>query len=160
MMAANAQEQVEVAFRIFPSIAAPSNVIRESFERTAKEMTREVKAAIDEPYPPASEPGEPPHKRTGYLQRNTQVTREGNEFILRYPLYGEFLEQGAPSINLQARPFLVPTIADRAQEWQDRIDVIVLDLLDRQKKRPGPADRPVTFQVTTIPKRAAILRVA
>lgn len=62
---------------------------------------------------PASQPGEPPHKRTGTLARSldSETYRKGGQFFGRMGtnlLYGRFLELGTQ--RMAPRPYLRPAL--------------------------------------------------
>ena len=75
-------------------------------------LSNEVKKNVSDPYPPASAPGDPAHRRTGHLRRSytwefdeeTMTCRVGTNVI-----YGLYLEIGTASMD--ARPVLRPTLA-------------------------------------------------
>lgn len=61
----------------------------------------------------ASRPGEPPRKRTGWLQRNVvyeldRMSLRARVGVTKNALYGVFLELG--SIRIAARPWLLSTL--------------------------------------------------
>lgn len=63
-------------------------------------------------YPGPSRPGEPPRKRTGWLQRNVSYEVDREELTARLGMtsaapYGLFLDVGTR--GMEARPFLVST---------------------------------------------------
>lgn len=64
-------------------------------------------------YTTPSKPGEPPHKRTGFLQKSTvfdldQKNQSARVGILKNAKYGAFLELGTK--RMKARPFLLATL--------------------------------------------------
>jgi hypothetical protein len=63
-------------------------------------------------YPHPSRPGEPPRKRTGFLQRNVkyEITPEGvgRVGVVQNARYGAYLELGTRRV--QARPWLLATV--------------------------------------------------
>jgi len=67
---------------------------------------------IQTPYPPPSMPGEPPHKRTGWLADNVDHDVDAAEGRMRLGVmaaaYSRFLEIGTE--RMAPRPFLRPTI--------------------------------------------------
>lgn len=84
------------------------------------EMEDDLKGMLDTAYPPASTPGNPPHRRTGNLQNSIYSTVE--EFVDAEPQcyvgfnqgqapYGRYLEKGTS--RMAARPF----IARLKQQW-------------------------------------------
>ncbi len=95
----------------------------EALETVANEMEFALKETIDTPYPPASSPGHPPHKRTGYLQATTEVMRRGNGVHIRLPQYGTWLEGGTSKMD--PRPFVRPNIHDQRRFWVNRINDVI-----------------------------------
>lgn len=83
---------------------------------TANLMRHELRQLIKIPYPPASKPGEPPHRRTGRLWTSMDPRVERRNHIVIYGMgYGRFLEDGTK--HMDARPFLEPTIHDQPFRW-------------------------------------------
>lgn len=87
--------------------------IADAIERAAKHLKTAIRRNIKEPYPPASAPGEYPHKRTGNLRRSIDIwvnrkTLEGYVGPTEDAPYGIFLEYGTRKMD--ARPFLMPTL--------------------------------------------------
>lgn len=79
-------------------------------ERAAITFQNEVKRAISEPSPPASEPGQPPHKDTGRLRASISREVDRAEPSARVGTnlpYGKWLELGTR--KMAARSFLVST---------------------------------------------------
>lgn len=89
------------------------------------QIVAETKADIDTPYPPASEPDTPPHRRKGYLHDG--VHRDGpdefqvegvvmhivSERVEEDPRVPMFLEFGTS--KMAARPYMRPSM-DRVRE--------------------------------------------
>jgi hypothetical protein len=73
--------------------------------RSGVEVVDKVREAISKPYPPASSPGNPPHRRTGALWRSIFAT-EGNDrvTVAASEPHGEYLQRGTR--RMAARPFL------------------------------------------------------
>jgi hypothetical protein len=103
------------------------SAIADGIERGAIYVRRAMKRLINTPYPPASVPGEPPHRRTGNLYRNIDV------FINRQTLtaqvgptdkaeYGLYLEYGAPRANLEPRPFMFVALKQEATRVTNTIN--------------------------------------
>ena len=90
--------------------------MRRALQRVAPKMVAELQAVINKPYPPASQPGSPPHKRTGLLQNTLQAVVVGHNRIQILGVdYGGFLEHGTQ--NIAPRPFLDPTITQQMDKW-------------------------------------------
>lgn len=97
-----------------------------------REIVTDIKASISVPYPPASEPGQPPHMRTGNLRRSYKFRVEGARRKSRrdrtltiesdpaiakdYPLYLEF-----GTSRMAARPHVRPAVARHTAEVTPRI---------------------------------------
>ena len=69
-----------------------------------------------------SNPGESPRRQTGFLQQKIRVRYRTKEqkIVVSTPLYGVFLDKGAPSINLRKRPFITPTVIGDRRKWERR----------------------------------------
>lgn len=79
-----------------------------NLHRAAITLKNEVKKAISEPSPPASAPGEEPHKDTGRLRASIAHEVDGKTARVGTNVtYGKFLELGTK--KMAARPFLRPT---------------------------------------------------
>jgi HK97 gp10 family phage protein len=73
----------------------------------AEQLAAEIRELISDPYPPASRPGRPPHRRTGKLLRSVKVVRTltgARVQIGKDAIYASFLESGTRF--MKARPFL------------------------------------------------------
>lgn len=88
------------------------------------EVQDDVQNALSIAYPPASAPGEKPHKRTGKLRSLTLSLPARNYTISSDKLtveivsgaeYAEFLENGTS--RMKARPFMGPTEDKWAPRW-------------------------------------------
>lgn len=85
--------------------------IRDAFVDYGREYVRDVRANISTPYPPASRPGEPPHRRRGRLRSSMRATVfvDSNDVVLQAGSdlkYSTFLEVGTS--RMAARPYLRP----------------------------------------------------
>lgn len=97
-------QQVQEALNV------PNTGVRRK-HRTRK--TKSGRAATHTVYPHPSRPGEPPRKRTGWLQRNVNYELDRKRLAGRIGIatnakYGAFLELGTR--RMQPRPFLLSTI--------------------------------------------------
>lgn len=90
-----------------------------AFDQLAKEMQAAIRKPIRKPFPPASTPGRPPHRRTGFLHDNTTVDRKGRVLFVRTPQYGVFLDGGTS--RMAARPFIRVRIHDQRKRWSKRM---------------------------------------
>jgi HK97 gp10 family phage protein len=73
--------------------------------RSGVEVVTKVREAINKPYPPASSPGNPPHRRTGALWRSVFATEAKDKVTVAADApHAEFLERGTR--RMAARPFL------------------------------------------------------
>lgn len=85
---------------------------RQSIGQLAAEGVRIVKQMINTPFPPASAPNTPPHRRIGQLLSSIDFEII-DDFTARYGvvfglIYGLFLEEGTS--KMAPRPFLTPTL--------------------------------------------------
>lgn len=88
--------------------------------RMAAWGARRAKQTLSEPYPPASKPGEAPHRRTGRLRASVDFEqvekyrwRWGVVFGLKY---GRYLEEG--TTRMDARPYLRPSLEWVIHKWR------------------------------------------
>lgn len=81
-------------------------------ERAATVLFDEVVKALDVPGPPASRPGDPPHRVKGDLKRGVVRYFDGRSWVVglapRVKRQGLALELGTR--RMQARPFLLGTL--------------------------------------------------
>jgi hypothetical protein len=90
--------------------------------RVVHELADNVRTDVNISYPPASIPGQPPHKRSGGLQRAVVGSRigagdwaYGTHLVEPHPdgrgraNLGLWMEEG--TVSMRARPFLVPVLA-------------------------------------------------
>lgn len=85
--------------------------IRNNVERALAHLVDALQENLNTPYPPASDPGEFPHKRTGNLQASVYYQFDRRRFtgdIIVDAPYAVYLEEGTQ--KMQERPFLQPTI--------------------------------------------------
>ena len=77
-----------------------------------KKMLAEMVKSISTPYPPASSPGNPPHRRSGKLikaVKNARVRETANSFVYSFSVpYLFFLEYGTK--RMKPRPFFAKAI--------------------------------------------------
>lgn len=88
---------------------------QKAIDAVTKEAVKLCREAVGEPYPPASLPGEPPHKRTGEGQRGIIVVPNPNSpipqadlTVSRKAVHMIYLEYGTRLIR--PRPWLKPTL--------------------------------------------------
>ena len=82
--------------------------------RTSSRRGRRKGTLIYNKYPSA--PGEPPHVQTGRLRASIthDIAADGlSGRVGTNVKYGLYLEKGAPSINLQARPWLLRALMEK-----------------------------------------------
>lgn len=95
---------------------------RKAMAALAKEMTKELRDVLSVQtgkYGPPAPPGEPPRRRSGYLQKTTKVEHDAaGRVIVRTPNYGIWLDGGTG--RMAARPFLRKTIHDMKPHWNRR----------------------------------------
>lgn len=119
--------------------------LRRAMEATAIDMTAEIRKTISRPYPPASAPGTPPHRRTGNLRASVQLRVIGRSDKAAIGAYwGEMVEY-APhlefgTVNMSPRPFMHPILHGRGQrqKWQARTVAYLKEELSRSMR---PRDR-------------------
>jgi len=82
--------------------------LQKNMEQAADYLAQKTQEAIATPYPPASSPGNPPHLRSGDLQRSVHPVLMPNSFkVVADMPYALMLEFGTS--KMAARPFLRPT---------------------------------------------------
>ena len=98
------------------SIALAKNIESAFTEKLAEQMVEVVGASLEDTlsenhFPPASAPGEVPHRRTGRLATSWFVVASANGAALRSSApYASFLQQGTD--RMEARPYLERAFAD------------------------------------------------
>ena len=91
----------------------------ELLKQTGDQLVRDLRAVVDVPYPPASAPGRPPHKRSGRLRAMLGARVVGDKAFVGSSArrgsapYPKFLEEGTS--NMAPRPYLRPVVAFRTQ---------------------------------------------
>ena len=118
-MAKSATAPRRIEFKTNKVIRKNRRAQKLAFDQLAKEMQRAIRAPLRKGYPPASSPGQPPRKRTGFLAQNTIVDRKGRTLLIRTPLYGVFLDGGTS--RMAARPFIRVRIHDQRKRWSKRM---------------------------------------
>jgi HK97 gp10 family phage protein len=103
---------------------AVRRAVADGMEQAARSLVRVMRANLNTPYPPASEPGEFPHKRTGNLRDNVDYWIDRKTLKLRIgptvdAVYGLYLEYGTS--RMAARPWIAPSYASRKQQFQNTI---------------------------------------
>lgn len=98
-----------------------------SFDATRQEADDALKESISEAYPPASSPGNPPHRRTGALVEGVQSiviedadgvemqqgsSRDGGD-----PNVPQYLEEGTS--KMEPRPFVKPIADEFGPKFRD-----------------------------------------
>ena len=98
----------------------------------AKDIESEIRSTIQNPYPPASKPGNPPHRRSGYLSGSVNATGDEKGIRIREAQYGFFLEGG--TFQMDPRPHVRPVLFTKANQprkkWATRIAKLALDMTD------------------------------
>lgn len=97
------------------------SAIADGMERAAIFLRRGMKRRLAIPYPPASRPGQSPHKRTGNLQRSVDYWLDRKTLKVwvgpsERAVYGIYLEYGAPRRNLLPRPWMAPEMKSSARK--------------------------------------------
>lgn len=77
----------------------------------ANKQTRALQTALDKPFPPPSPGNQPPHRRSGDLQKSAKVRFDGkNRMVVESLDYGGFLEGPGIKTNRPAMPWIRPTL--------------------------------------------------
>jgi len=89
------------------TVAAP--LVERRMRRASAEVVGDLRQRISTPYPPASRPGSPPHRRTGRLRASIESTlfRDLRAIVARFTAtvrYAKFLQHGTR--KMAARPFM------------------------------------------------------
>lgn len=107
----------------------PQGTIEATLE-TAKDVVEDIKQSLNVPYPPASSPGDPPHKRTGDLQRSYSAilqeklaTGKVNVAIISTSPVSIFTEYGTK--NMAARPHIRPAMKRADKYFRRRFKLVV-----------------------------------
>lgn len=101
-------------------VAATRKAAQKTMFNLAEEYCNEVRHLIRKPYPPASEPGEPPRQRTGNLYESIGHESRKGDIDRRAGPSGEigpiarWLELG--TARMPARPYLRPALFRIAQK--------------------------------------------
>jgi len=121
-MAGSAKQIRRITFKTGRVLRRTRGAVSKAFDTVTREMTQVVRRKIGKSYPPSSRPGAHPHLRTGFLQRNFEVTRKGFNLFVRVPQYGIFLEGGTG--KMRARPFIRRNLFTRDKQlfWTRKIN--------------------------------------
>lgn len=89
------------------------NAVADALDDLGRRLVWRVRRALNIPYPPASDPGNPPHRRTGLLRDSIFTTVNRHQLVLHLRVdeetfYWKFLEYG--TIKMAPRPFLGVTL--------------------------------------------------
>lgn len=100
-------------------------IVNSVLEQVGNGMLDDLRQTLADDYPPASAPGESPHRRSGYLQEGVSwgVERSGPIYTLTVAstaLYSVYLEFGTS--RMAARPFMSPALARWAPVLVARLD--------------------------------------
>lgn len=114
------------------------SAIADVMEKAAAHIVRKIKADLNVPYPPASSPGEAPHKRTGNLRASVDywLNRKRLEVEIGVNVdapYWSDLEFG--TVNMEARPFLRTNIMKNVYAAQKRISREAATITRRLSKK-------------------------
>lgn len=96
------------------AVVKVANAAKEGIARATLSVLRDSKISVNQSYPPASTPGEPPHKRTGNLLSRIDHEFDNDGLVGRVGSnldYARFLELGTE--KMEPRPYLRPAM-DRA----------------------------------------------
>jgi HK97 gp10 family phage protein len=82
---------------------------KKNLVKAGQYLQRKLRANLNTPYPPASSPGEMPHRRTGELRDSMDVFTSSDGLAVRVTTeHAGYLEYG--TANMAARPFFQRTI--------------------------------------------------
>lgn len=100
------------------------SIIADGLEEAARSLAWHIRRSISTPYPPASEPGEPPHRRTGTLYRGVGSTVNRQTLVARIVVdrkvfYWKFLERGTSMMD--PRPFVRPMVLKRRRITKETV---------------------------------------
>lgn len=102
-------------------VAKVGDIMEKRLRRAAEFLVGQIRKALNQPYPPASRPGQPPHKRTGILASSIayEIHRAGDRItatVGSHVAYARRLELGfvgtdaaGRNYNQAPRPFIRPT---------------------------------------------------
>lgn len=85
-------------------------------DRAAEQIAVRMRGNLETPYPPASSPGESPHRRTGNLQGQVQVVKPAPlvRQVGSNARYAAFLELGTS--RMAARPWALKSLMEGSQD--------------------------------------------
>lgn len=88
-------------------------IVLATLNELGPEIVADIQSEIGTAFPPSSDPGTPPHLRTGDLQGGVffSVDQFGSEYVLTVTStapYSKFLEDGTD--RMAARPFMLPAL--------------------------------------------------
>jgi hypothetical protein len=97
-------------------------------DKVGRAIRDRIKEKINTPYPPASQPHNPPHRRSGKLRRGVRFRREPftkDLMIWSQEEYSSFLEFGTEEFGtskMEPREFFFDTIEEMHDEIQQILD--------------------------------------
>lgn len=110
-----------------------------AMDATADLSVTTIKAEIGIQYPPASTPGNPPHRRTGNLQNGVQqITMENENSVTSHigsarvegnPRVPSYLEFGTK--RMAARPYMSPEFATAPPKFKRAVVAALLPLTSK-----------------------------
>jgi len=129
-MAANPNRPRVFKFNVKGAMDRGRRATGKAMDIVAAEMTAEIQRKTNKPYPPASTPGNFPHKRTGNFQSSTQVVRVGKKLVVRTTNVGRWLELGTS--RMSARPWAHRVVSNK--KWTRRLNDLSKKFLRAEKK--------------------------
>jgi len=96
-----------------------NELVPDLMRQTGEQLIRDIRGIVNTPYPPASTPGNPPHRRSGRLSKLLMAKVVGDELYVKSAArrgdapYPKFLEEGTS--KMAPRPYLRPVVAFRKQ---------------------------------------------
>jgi hypothetical protein len=108
-------------------------VVIQSGKQIAEEIKEDARTRVSEAYPPASEPGTPPHRRSGNLMEgiySVAAVDDGEKSVSIHcgtdVFYGVFLEQGTERMDPR------PMWEGLQEDWEARAREILAENLAKR----------------------------
>lgn len=114
-----ARMRARVQLNVGAVMAQIDKALEPGLVRCTRYMVNYAKVLVSEPYPPSSDPGHPPHKRSGRLQAGIRAEKLSikkrlvvSEAYRKQFSYAWALTRGTPFAGMRPRPYMEPTIMD------------------------------------------------
>lgn len=114
----------QLIFRKAEAIAKERAGVNRGLVKAVQFFVRDLRKALNQPYPPASKPNEYPHKRTGNLRKEIEWYHDEDEMAAEAGAtidapYWSDLEYG--TVWMSPRPFVRPRLAANWKEMQEMV---------------------------------------